>query len=138
MTNRDASDALTAVEVTKAVEGNVVRYKWQDGVNFCHAVWIFGSPWWLAFSRDAAAGWDHWIVAVIVAVTALLSLPRSRIWKEAVIIASGGWLFLSPWIVGFAEEPDARWNAWMLGALLIYVAAWALTDLMRLSHPPLR
>jgi hypothetical protein len=125
-------------EVTRAIEGNVVRYKWQDGVNLAHAVWIFGSPWWEEFARHDAARWDHWVVSVIVGVVALISLPRARLWKEAVMIAAGGWLFLSPWLLGFASTPDARWNAWMLGALVAYVASWAFTDLMRLSHPPLR
>ncbi len=77
-------------------------------------------------------------VAIVVGLVAIISLPRARFWKEAIIIAAGAWLFLSPWLLGFAGSPNARWNAWMLGALLIYAASWAFTDLMRLSHPPRR
>ncbi len=124
-------------DVTRAVEGNVVSYKWQDAVNVAHAAWIFASPWWMTFPSSTAR-WDHWVVAVVAGVAAVTSLPRAKIWKEATIIAAGGWLFLSPWLLGFSHSLNARWNAWMLGALLIYVASWALTDLLRLSHPPLR
>ncbi len=133
-----ASDLNAVSDVTRAVEGNVVRYKWQDWVNLGHAIWIAAAPWWLSFSRSHVARWDHWAVAIVVAVVCLASLPRSRMWKEAIIIAVGGWFFLSPWLLGFARVPNARWNAWMLGALLMYVASWAMTDLLRLSHPPRR
>jgi hypothetical protein len=121
-----------------AVEGNVVSYKWQDWVNLAHAVWVFGSPWWLHFARIGAARWSHWVVGIVVGLVAVISVPRAKIWKEAIITVAGGWLFLSPWLLGFASAPDARWNAWMFGALFIYVAAWAMTDLIRLSHPPRR
>ena len=123
-------------DVTRAIEGNVVTYKWQDAVNLGHGLWIVAAPWLLHFSKLAGARWDHWIVGGAVALIAAASLPRARYWKEWIAIAAGGWLFLSPWLLGFSYAPNARWNAWMLGALVFYVAAWALTDLLRLSHLP--
>jgi hypothetical protein len=125
-------------DVTQAIEGNVISYKWQDLVNLGHAIWIFGSPWWLGFAGMTLASWNHWAVAVLVGAIAIISLPRAKVWKEGIIIVAGAWLFISPWVLHFTNDPNARWNAWMLGALLMYVASWALTDLIRLSHPPRR
>lgn len=125
-------------EVTRALEGNVVTYKWQDGVNLGHAIWMFGSPWWLGYTGIRAASWNNWAVAIVVAIFALISLPNAKIWKESVIIAAGAWLFICPSVFGFGGDLNARWNAWMLGALIMYLASWDITDLIRLSHPPKR
>jgi hypothetical protein len=124
-------------DLARAVEGDVVTYKWQDGVNLLHAIWIFAAPWWFGFAENSSR-WNHWTVGLIAGIVTVISLPRARVWKEAIIIAGGGWLFLSPWLFAFNDKPDARWDAWMLGALLIYVGSRALTDLVRLSHPPRR
>ena len=37
---------------------------------------------------------------------------------------AGIWIALSPWILGFAEElPPATWNALILGAIIVMLAA---------------
>lgn len=41
-------------------------------------------------------------------------------WQNWVMLALGLWLFLSPWILGYAEEPaGAAWNAYLLGAATV-------------------
>jgi SPW repeat len=59
-------------------------------------------------------------------------------WRDWVVLVLGAWLFLSPWILGFAggaprgAEPAmagpaaAAWNAWVVGALVAALAVWAI------------
>lgn len=57
-------------------------------------------------------------------------------WRDGVMLVLGVWLFLSPWILGFAAAlpaaageatgSPAAWNAWIVGIVIAAVAAWAI------------
>jgi len=34
------------------------------------------------------------------------------------------WLFISPWVLGFAPVPRAAWDAWAVG-VAVFLLAWA-------------
>jgi cyanate permease len=38
----------------------------------------------------------------------------------------GAVLFLGPWLFGFADQPQAAWNAWITGIVMIGLAAAAI------------
>ncbi len=45
-------------------------------------------------------------------------------WQDLASLALGIWIALSPWILGFAEDlPPATWNALILGAIIVMLAA---------------
>jgi hypothetical protein len=45
-------------------------------------------------------------------------------WKDAANLVLGAWLAISPWVLGYAAEMAAAWNAHVVG-LIIAVAAGA-------------
>jgi len=52
-------------------------------------------------------------------------------WKKEAVsdvinLGLGAWLFLTPWIFGFASETPASWNAWLSGIALAVFAIAAL------------
>jgi hypothetical protein len=48
-------------------------------------------------------------------------------WQDWVNVVLGVWMFLSPWILGFAAaQGAAAWCAWILGAAVIVFAASAV------------
>jgi hypothetical protein len=55
-------------------------------------------------------------------------------WRDWVMLVLGVWLFLSPWILGFAAAMPAgeamgapvAWNAWIVGIVIAAVAVWAI------------
>jgi hypothetical protein len=54
-----------------------------------------------------------------------------QIWKketlaDVVNLVLGAWLFLSPWIFGFAPDMAASWNAWLSGVVIAGLAVAAL------------
>jgi hypothetical protein len=51
---------------------------------------------------------------------------RNESFVDVVNLILGAWLFVTPWIFGFADGA-AGWNAWILGALIAIVAIAALT-----------
>lgn len=59
-------------------------------------------------------------------------LAKSRVAKGAsgIVLLAGIWLFVSPWVYGAYSTPNA-WNSWIVGALIVLIAA------VRLAGPPL-
>jgi SPW repeat len=54
-----------------------------------------------------------------------------QIWKnealtDLVSLLLGAWLFLTPWIFGLVDEPEASWNAWLSGIVITASAVAAL------------
>jgi hypothetical protein len=43
-------------------------------------------------------------------------------------VALGAWLFLTPWLLGYASTRVASWNAWLCGLAIAALAAKALVD----------
>lgn len=95
---------------------------WQDWANLVLGLWTLVSPWILGYSATPVAMWNAVIVGLLVALMALLHLRQGPIWEEWVNVLLGIWLVLSPWILGYAAQGPATWNAVILGLLVGLVA----------------
>lgn len=51
---------------------------------------------------------------------------RKESWADVVNLLLGVWLFLTPWIFGYAGTTTAAWNAWIAGALIAVLGVAAL------------
>lgn len=47
-------------------------------------------------------------------------------WQDWTNLVVGAWLFISPWLVGFAGTSAAAWDAWVFGVVIMVFALWAL------------
>jgi hypothetical protein len=81
---------------------------------------------------DAASSWNAWILGVLIVVVALwaLAAPGSQV-AEWVNVVLGAWVFIAPWVLGFAGLAAAAWDAWIVGILVVIFAGWALADVRR-------
>lgn len=52
-------------------------------------------------------------------------------WQDWVNLGMGGWLFISPWVLGFTGQPGPAWNCWALGVLVAAVSVSALIQFVR-------
>jgi hypothetical protein len=82
------------------------------------------SPWLFGFSREVARI-DAWTTAVIVVVVSLLAVTSFSEWEEWINIAVGGWLIVSPLVLGFMHT-HAMYVFMGIGALVAYDAALEL------------
>lgn len=123
---------------------------WQDWVNLILAIWLFISPWVLQFGSNvapavvgpqgnaavppaaavvgnpAAAGWNAWILGVVIFLVAASALARLSLWQEWVNLILGIWLFIAPWALGFSNLANAAWDHWIVGVLVFLFALWDL------------
>ena len=53
---------------------------------------------------------------------------KPRRWQDTVNLLIGVWLFISPWVAGFApSDAAAAWNAWILGVAILVFSAIAVS-----------
>jgi len=53
---------------------------------------------------------------------------KEKRWQDWLNLAIGGWLFVSPWVLGFAGTAAvAAWNAWILGVAIVVFAGLAVS-----------
>jgi uncharacterized membrane protein HdeD (DUF308 family) len=63
-----------------------------------------------------------------------LAAPKSQ-GAEWTNIVFGALYFLAPWMLGFAALTGAAWNAWVVGLLVVVLAATALSRAARVTRP---
>ena len=129
--------------------------RWQDWCNLVLAIWLFISPWILAFSGGAAApggtgaggpapgvvgpaanvgsdaAWNAWVLGVLIFLVALSAIGRMEFWQEWINLLLGAWVFVAPWALGFAGMPNASWNHWIVGALVFLISVSNLSSVRR-------
>lgn len=49
-----------------------------------------------------------------------------RHWQDWANLALGLWLFVSPWVLGYADLRSAAWNSWTMGVVIAAVSTAAL------------
>lgn len=53
---------------------------------------------------------------------------KDKRWQDWLNLLLGIWLFISPWVIGFAgTETAASWNAWILGVAIVVFSAIAVS-----------
>ena len=103
--------------------------QWQYGMNIYFGILVFVLPWLLRFETVIPVrSWDFFVIGVATIGFAALALHmRSRTGELANLIL-GVWLFFSPWVLGFTDNPAARNGAMILGALVFLLALWAKAE----------
>lgn len=102
------------------------KARWQDGMNLVWGIWLFFSPYTLTYSGVQGATWNAYIFGVVVIVLSVLALKHPQAWKEWANVAVAVWLFLSPFVLGFAMQADATVNAILLSLLIGMDSLWAM------------
>jgi hypothetical protein len=54
---------------------------------------------------------------------------RENNWQDWVNLILAAWLFISPWVLGFAHQQRPSWNAWIVGIVVVVLSIAALTQL---------
>lgn len=125
--------------------------RWQDWGNLILGLWLVIAPWVLDFAAPRGnlvnntvttgavmygSPWNAWISGVIIFFVALWALIMPSLsWPEWINGIVGIWLFISPWVLDFTGLAREAWDAWIVGALVFILAAWALARLR--SRPPI-
>jgi hypothetical protein len=105
----------------------------QDWALLILSIWLFISPWVLSFGHAVGAAnggsvaasraaWDAWILGVILFLVSLSAVGRMDVRQEWLALVLGIWVFIAPWVLGFARLGSAAWDHWIVG-VLVFLAA---------------
>src|SRR5262245_59098363 len=83
--------------------------------------WLSFAPWILSFSSRAAS--NNAAIGPVVITLALCSAasPRSHVFAGLNALIGAG-VFVSPWLLGFSNEPAATWNSVIVGGFIVLFA----------------
>lgn len=111
-----------------------LRWWW---INVLLSIVLLLSPVYSVMWNNVPAAWNTWLfgaVALVIAIYELIVGGRARAGILNVLI--GIWLFLSPWIVGYAGMNGVAWTNWIVGILLCIDTLWALWQIRVVSGGP--
>lgn len=83
------------------------------------SLWLFVSPWAFGFS-DYASAWNAWLIGVVMFMCSLVRVlaPVGTTGASYVTAALAVWIFISPWIYGYAGHGPRLTNSLALGVFL--------------------
>ena len=99
---------------------------WQDAVNAVLGVWLAVSPWALGHAADIVPTANAVIVGLALLAAALGAILVPRAWEEWTEAVLGLWLLVSPWLLGFSANVEARYAAVATGIVIAALAIWTL------------
>lgn len=99
---------------------------WEDWAGIALGAWMFASPWTLGFSDHSAATMNAFVMGTILMLEEVLEAGAREVVEEWIDVVSGIWLMASPLVLGFTTYPVAAANAFVVGALTVLFAGWAM------------
>ena len=103
--------------------------QWQYGMTLVFGLLLLAMPLLLRFNSELPVrSWDFYVIGVLTAACAAAGLhlrSKAAAWLTP---ALGVWMFVSPWVLGFASHVEARNSAWVLGGMVFLMSLWALLE----------
>jgi VIT1/CCC1 family predicted Fe2+/Mn2+ transporter len=101
--------------------------RWQDWITAALGVILFITPFVFGDTSQTAAAWTAYVGGVLLFVFGGGSLLfRWNNTVEYLPLIVGVALFLAPWLLGFSGIAAMAWSAWIIGALAVISAGYAL------------
>ena len=110
---------------------------WEDWLGMVLGVVIGLSPWLSGQQDNNLINWNAILLGAFVLVLAELELVGLQRWQEFADIACGAWLMASPFIFGYAGAGPLRVWHYILGAIVVLLAAFELWQDWKLSDKEL-
>jgi hypothetical protein len=111
-----------------------LRWWW---VNILLSVVLLLSPFYSFMWNNVPAAWNTWLFSAAALVIGIYELiVGGRALGGFLNALVGLWLFLSPWLVGYAGMNGVSWTNWIVGALLFFDTLWALWQIKVVSGNP--
>ena len=107
---------------------------WEDWLSMALGVVIGLSPWLSGEQGQTAVHWNAVVLGAVVIALGALELSGLQRWEEALEMLSGLWLVASPFVFGYAGTGTLRIWHFVLGAVVVLLAAlelwqdWKLSD----------
>lgn len=96
---------------------------------------LFLSPFVTGYFPNLTASWNAWLSGIAILALATAAKQSLSDWPEWMMAAAGIWVILSPWVIGFSSQVDAKITHILTGIGIAVIAAMRLWILHRQSSP---
>ena len=105
---------------------------WPSWINLLAGIWVFFSPWIWGFSTSTTPLWNHIVLGVLIAVTAIVAIGgyRGASWWNVIF---GIWLIISPFVLRYSMIARVTGHDVVLGIIVTIMAL-----ISALSNPRMR
>ena len=100
--------------------------QWPDWTNMALGLWLTVAPFSMQHAETDSAGWNAYVIGLLIAIISIGALSSFQIWKEWANSTLGFWLIISPWILGFNSDLAASWNHAIVGLLVVVFSSWQI------------
>jgi hypothetical protein len=91
-----------------------------DLYNLAAAIFLLVAPWMFVRANPAAAI-DLRISGAAIAILSLVAIVAFSVWEEWINLFVGGWLIMSPWLLGFAHTRAMHFSI-AAGAVVMFIS----------------
>jgi SPW repeat-containing protein len=104
----------------------------QSWCNLVLGIILFIAPWFTVTWSHGNSSWNAWILGVLIVLAALWALATpSNVVPHWINLIFGIWVFISPWVLGYAALSAIAWAAWIIGALVVILSVWTIVETQR-------
>ena len=104
--------------------------QWEDWASWVFGIWLCLSPWVLQFDLAPVPTSNAVIVGFLIILAEVVTLSIFRPWEEWINVVLGGWLIISPWVLGVASRA-AIVDFVVIGVLVAALALYEMWDVRR-------
>ena len=119
---------------TESARGNAVNVS--NTIALLAGVWLFVSPWVYHVSMERNA-WNSWIFGAVIAILAAIRLgrPMGTVALSWIHCLLGIWMFISPWVYGYATDMGRFVNSLCIGVVVFVAAISIAASSPHTQHP---
>lgn len=106
-----------------------------DTYNLLLGLFLFVTPWLFSYANEGARV-DLWASGATIVVVSFATLVAFAKWEEWLTLILGGWLIVSPWVIGFTHTTAMHFSIGIgaVVAFLSMIALWLEYDSSNESH----
>lgn len=107
--------------------------RFQDWVTLLAGAFLALSAIWVDVSTGGA--WAMVIIGAAIGVLALIALALPGAFIDEWATAAGGVVaFVAPWLFSYADQSNAAWTSWIVGAVVTLFALAAVPASLDVYH----
>lgn len=110
-----------------------VHRTWEDWAGMILGILIVLTPWFASYADNPAIIYNTALIGILVLALAALEIVDLHRWEEGAEFLCGAWLAASPFIFGYANAGTLRTWHFVLGAIVMLLAAAELWQDRKLS-----
>lgn len=88
-------------------------------------IWLFVSPWIYGAHGNAGA-WNSWIAGALIVLLAAVRFGTAPAPLKFLHTVLGIWIFVSPWVYGYAGNTGRLINSLCVGTFVFYLSISAI------------